>query len=343
MIFRRLWNFLGGRNLAMDLGTANSLLYSPGEGIILNEPSVVAVDALAEQVIAVGREAKRYLGRTPERIQVIRPMRDGVIADFETTSQMITYFIRKATRGLKLVRPRLIICVPLGITPVEKRAVIEAGLAGGARDVRLIEEPMAVAVGAELPFDQPQGNMVLDIGGGTCEVAVISLSAIAHAESIRVAGDEMNEAIQRYFQQEFQMQIGENMAEQVKITIGSAVEQYEPLCMEVLGKNLVEGAPRSVLATDAHVREAIREPLNAIVLAVRNALEKTPPELTADISDTGLHMAGGGSLLRGLDALITRETGLKTVLDSDPLTTVARGTGRVLEKGKAYLGALLET
>ncbi|HMM38599.1 MAG TPA: rod shape-determining protein [Desulfovibrio sp.] len=342
MFFRRLWNFLGGRNLAMDLGTANSLLYCPGEGIVLNEPSVVALDRITGEVIAVGAEAKRYLGRTPERVQVIRPMRDGVIADFDTTSQMISSFIAKASRGLKLLRPKLIICVPLGITPVEKRAVIEAGQRGGARDVRLIEEPLAVAIGAGLPFDQPLGNMVLDIGGGTAEVAVVSLSAIAHAESIRVAGDEMNEAIQRYFQNEFQMQIGENMAEQVKITLGSAVELPEPLSMEVLGKNLVEGAPRSVLASDSHVREAIREPLNAIMQAVRNALEKTPPELAADIADSGLLLAGGGSLLRGLDVLIKRETGLNAVLDADPLTTVARGTGRVLEKGKAYEGALLE-
>ncbi|HBR06541.1 MAG TPA: rod shape-determining protein [Desulfovibrio sp.] len=342
MFFRRLWNFLGGRNLAMDLGTANSLIYCPGEGIVLNEPSVVAVDVTCEKIIAVGTEAKRYLGRAPERIRVIRPMRDGVIADFETTTLMISSFIERACRGLRLIRPRLIVCVPLGVTPVEKRAVIEAGQRGGARDVRLIEEPLAVAVGADLPFDRPLGNMVLDIGGGTSEVAVISLSAIAHAESIRVAGDEMTEAIQRYFQNEFQMQIGENMAEQVKMTIGSAVPLPEPLSMEVLGKNLVEGAPRSVLATDAHVREAIREPLNAILQAVRNALENTPPELAADISDQGLLMAGGGALLRGLDQLIHRETGLKAILDSDPLTTVARGTGKVLERGKAYEATLLD-
>ena len=316
----------------MDLGTANTLLYTLKDGIVLNEPSVVAFDNREGKTIAVGKEAKEYLGRTPERINAIRPMKDGVIADFETTKEMISFFIRKVIKGMCIIKPRVVICVPTGITQVEKRAVIESGQQAGAREVQLVEEPMAAAIGAGLPIEQPLGNMVVDIGGGTTEVAVISLSAVAYAESVRVAGDEMNDSIQRYFQDEFKMLIGENMAEQVKMRIGSAFELDETLSMDVSGKGLLHGTPTTVQVTDAHIREAIAEPVNAIVLAVRVALEKTPPELVADISTNGLLLAGGGALLKGLDKRITKETHLRVNIDTDPLTTVVRGTGETLRK-----------
>lgn len=321
-----------GKDLAMDLGTANTLLYTLKDGIVLNEPSVVAFDNREGKTIAVGKEAKEYLGRTPDRINAVRPMKDGVIADFETTKEMISFFVRKTIKGLCIIKPRLVICVPTGITQVEKRAVIESGQQAGAREVRLVEEPMAAAIGAGLPIEEPQGNMVVDIGGGTTEVAVISLSAVAYAESVRVAGDEMNDSIQRYFQDEFKMLIGENMAEQVKMRIGSAFPLPEPLSMEVSGKDMVHGTPSTVRVTDAHIREAIAEPVSAIVLAVRVALEKTPPELVADIATNGLLLAGGGALLKGLDMRITNETTLKVNIDDDPLTTVVRGTGKTLCK-----------
>jgi rod shape-determining protein MreB len=324
MFFSKLFGFLG-KNLAMDLGTANTLLYSPKDGIVLNEPSVVALDIRNDSILAVGREAKEYLGRTPDRIRAVRPLKDGVIADFEVTKAMISYFIRKVITGMRMVKPRMVICVPAGITQVEKRAVVESALQAGAREVKLIEEPMAAAIGAGLPIHEPRGNMVVDIGGGTTEVAVISLSAVAYSESVRIAGDEINDAIQRYVQDEFQLLIGENMAEAAKIHIASAVPLAEPLQYRVAGKNLVDGNPKSVVLTDAHVREAIREPVSAIVAAVRRALEKTPPELVADIATNGLLLAGGGALLKGLDKLMVQ-------IDDDPLTTVVRGTGRSLEE-----------
>jgi rod shape-determining protein MreB len=330
-MFKRLLAIFG-KDLAMDLGTANSLLYTPKDGIVLNEPSVVALDNKDGRIIAVGKEAKDYLGRTPERIRAVRPMKDGVIADFETTKQMITFFIRKVIKGLSLVKPHIVICVPTGITQVEMRAVIEAGEQAGAREVKLIEEPMAAAIGAGLPILEPVGNLVVDIGGGTTEVAVISLGAIAYAESIRVAGDEMNEAVQRYFQDEFKTQVGENKAEWVKMQIGSACELSQPLNLEVAGKNLLTGTPHILNVTDAHIRDAIREPVNAIVNAVRAALERTPPELASDIYDRGLLLAGGGALLKNLDVLINKVTGLTVNIDDDPLTTIVRGTGKTLEK-----------
>ena len=330
MFFNKLFGFLG-KNLAMDLGTANTLLYSPKDGIVLNEPSVVALDVRNDSILAVGREAKEYLGRTPDRIRAVRPLKDGVIADFEVTKAMISYFVRKVITGMRIVKPRMVICVPAGITQVEKRAVVESALQAGAREVKLIEEPMAAAIGAGLPIHEPRGNMVVDIGGGTTEVAVISLSAVAYSESVRIAGDELNDAIQRYVQDEFQLLIGENMAEAAKIQIASAVPLAEPLQYRVAGKNLVDGNPKSVVLTDAHVREAIREPVGAIVAAVRRALEKTPPELVADIATNGLLLAGGGALLKGLDKLITQQSALMVHIDDDPLTTVVRGTGRSLE------------
>jgi rod shape-determining protein MreB len=330
MFFSKLFGFLG-KDLAMDLGTANTLLYSPKDGIVLNEPSVVALDIRNDSILAVGREAKEYLGRTPERIRAVRPLKDGVIADFEVTKAMIAYFIRKVITGMRIVKPRMVICVPAGITQVEKRAVIESALQAGAREVKLIEEPMAAAIGAGLPIHEPRGNMVVDIGGGTTEVAVISLSAVAYSESVRIAGDEINDAIQRYVQDEFQLLIGENMAEAAKIHIASAVPLPEPLQYRVAGKNLVDGNPKSVILTDSHIREAIKEPVAAIVAAVRRALEKTPPELVADIATNGLLLAGGGALLKGLDKLITQQSSLMVHIDDDPLTTVVRGTGRSLE------------
>jgi len=335
MFLKRFFGFFG-KSLAMDLGTANTLLYTPKDGIVLNEPSVVAIDSRDEKILAVGKEAKEFLGRTPQRITAIRPLKDGVIADFEVTKTMITYFMRKVISGLNLVKPKAVICVPTGITQVEKRAVIESGLQSGAREVKLVEEPMAAAIGAGLPIDQPVGNMVVDIGGGTTEVAVISLSAVAYAESVRVAGDEMNEAIQRYIQDQFQLLIGENMAEDVKIKIGSAYPLQESLTYRVSGKNLVNGNPKSIEITDGHIREAIQEPVNTIVLAVRRALEKTPPELVSDVATNGLLLAGGGALLKGLDILIAKEMQIKVRIDEDPLTTVVRGTGIALVNEKKY-------
>jgi rod shape-determining protein MreB and related proteins len=335
MVFKRFMG-LFGKSLAMDLGTANTLLYTPLEGIVLNEPSVVALDNKTETVLAVGKEAKEFLGRTPHRIKAIRPMKDGVIADFEVTRAMIAFFIKKVIHGFHLVKPRMVICVPAGITQVEKRAVIESALQAGAREVKLVEEPMAAAIGAGLPIEHPRGNMVVDIGGGTTEVAVISLSAVAYAESVRVAGDEVNEAIQRYIQDQFKLLIGENTSEMIKIRIGSAYPLQTPMEMEVSGKDMVNGTPKTILITDGHIREAIKDPVNIIVSAVRRALEKTPPELVADIATSGMLLAGGGALLKGLDRLISEQIKLVVNVDDDPLTTVVRGTGITLSNEKKY-------
>ncbi|MFP4428545.1 MAG: rod shape-determining protein [Desulfovermiculus sp.] len=334
MVFTRLFGFLG-KNLAMDLGTANTLIYTPKDGIVLNEPSVVALDSRSEKVIAVGKEAKEFLGRTPERIRAIRPMKDGVIADFEVTKTMIAFFISKVIRGLQLIKPKIVICVPTGITQVEKRAVIESAQQAGAREVRLVEEPMAAAIGAKLPIHQPMGNMVVDIGGGTTEVAVISLSSVAYAESVRVAGDEMNEAIQRYIKDEYKVLIGENAAEKIKIELGSAVPFPEPRTRRVSGKHMVDGRPKTIEINDGQIRESIREPVNMIVTAVRNALEKTPPELVTDVSNNGMLLAGGGAMLRGLDQLISQQSEISVIVDEEPLTTVLRGTGIALEQEKS--------
>ena len=333
MFLQKLFGFLG-RSLAMDLGTANTLLYTPKEGIVLNEPSVVALDYKSGKAIAVGREAKEFMGRTPHKIAAIRPLKDGVIADFDVTKTMIAYFIKKVITGMQLVKPRMVICVPAGITQVEKRAVIESALQAGAREVQLIEEPMAAAIGASLPIQEPRGNMVVDIGGGTTEVAVISMSAVAYSESVRVAGDEMNEAVQRYVQERYQMQIGENRAEEIKIRLGTAFPLETAEVMEIAGKNVVDGRPKVVQVSDADIREAIQDPVTTIVTSIRRALEKTPPELVADIADAGMLLAGGGALLRGLDKRITRDLGLKVNVDSEPLTTVVRGTGAAMERDK---------
>ncbi len=336
MFFRRLFNLLG-KDLAMDLGTANSLLYTAKEGIVLNEPSVVALDARTGKVLAVGAEAKEFLGRTPEKIKAIRPLKDGVIADFEVTKIMISYFIKKVIKGLQLVKPKIVICVPTGITQVEMRAVIESAEQAGAREVRLIEEPMAAAIGAQLPIEKPVGNMVVDIGGGTTEVAVISLSAVAYAESVRVAGDEINEAIQRYLKDEYMVLIGENLAEHIKIELGSAYDLgRETRTMKVTGKNMMTGAPAVVEISEEEVRKCIKEPVNIIVESVIRALEKTSPQLVADVAQNGILLAGGGSLLRGLDRLISERANINVVLDDDPLTTVVRGTGIAMENEKQY-------
>ncbi|QJT11229.1 rod shape-determining protein [Oceanidesulfovibrio marinus] len=335
MGLHRLFGFLG-KDLAMDLGTANTLLYTPRKGIVLNEPSVVAFDKRNNKVLAVGAEAKALMGRAPDNVSTVRPLKDGVIADFDVTKAMISYFIRKVIRGLRFVKPSIVICVPTGITQVEKRAVVESAVESGARDVRLIEEPMAAAIGAGTSIHEPVGNMVVDIGGGTTEVAVISLSAIAYSESVRMAGDGMNSTIQRFFQDEHRLIIGENMAEKVKIGVGSAYTLPEPLKMTVPGKDLIQGGPKSVTITDAQIREALKEPVKVIVRAVRKALEKTPPELVVDVGQNGMLLAGGGALLKGLDQLITRNTSIKVLVDSDPLTTVVRGTGRTIEEKGAF-------
>ena len=336
MFFKRLFNFLG-KDLAMDLGTANTLLYTVKDGIVLNEPSVVALDARTGKVLAVGAEAKEFLGRTPEKIKAIRPLKDGVIADFEVTKIMMSYFIKKVIRGLQLVKPKMVICVPTGITQVEMRAVIESAQQAGAREVKLIEEPMAAAIGAKLPIEKPIGNMVVDIGGGTTEVAIISLSAVAYSESVRVAGDEINEAIQRYLKDEYKILIGENLAEQIKIELGSAYYlREEPRSMKITGKNIVNGAPIVIELTEEEVAECIKEPVNIIVDSVIRALEKTSPQLVADVAQNGIWLAGGGALLRGLDKLISEQANINVILDEDPLTTVVRGTGIAMENEKTY-------
>jgi len=317
-------------DIAMDLGTANSLLYTRRHGIVVNEPSVVAVDARNGKVLAVGRQAREYLGRTPGRIRAIRPLKDGVIADFNITQAMISHFVRKVIRGFGLLKPAMVICVPIGITQVEKKAVIDAAVLAGARGVALVEEPMAAAIGADLPVNEPVGNMVVDIGGGTSEVAVISMGGVAVGQSLRVAGDAMNLAVQRYLRDVFRLEIGENTAENVKIILGSAVPQRNSPGLEVSGKDLVQGMPRAIAITEGHIREALADTVRAILRALLQALEKTPPELAADVARNGILLAGGGSLLRGLDQYLARETHLKVFLDKDPLTTVLRGTSRAM-------------
>jgi len=331
MLFNSLFGFFSN-DLAIDLGTANTLIFVRGKGIVLREPSVVAVHAESNKVLAVGHSAKQMLGRTPGSIVALRPMRDGVIANFEYTEAMIRYFIQKVHNRKTLVMPRIIIAVPSGITQVEKRAVRDSALSAGAREVYLIEEPMAAAIGVGLPIENPSGNMVLDIGGGTTEVAVISLSGVVYSRSLRVAGDEMDEAILDYIKKKYKLLIGERMSEEIKIGLGSAHKLDEPKTMEVKGRDLVAGVPKTVILSDEEVREAISEVISVIVNGVRTALERTPPELAADIVDKGIVLAGGGALLRGLDVLLREETGLPIIVAEDPLSAVAIGTGRVLEE-----------
>ncbi len=326
---------LFSNDLAIDLGTANTLVYVKGKGIVSNEPSVVAVvkDSKGQRrVLAVGREAKEMLGRTPGSITAVRPMKDGVIADFEITGAMLKYFIAKAHNRRTLVRPRIIICVPFGITEVEKRAVKESAVTAGAREVFLIEEPMAAAIGAGLSITEPSGNMIVDMGGGTTEVAVISLAGIVYSKSIRVAGDKMDEAIVNFLKRKYNLMIGERTAEAIKIAIGSAYALDQEMKMEVKGRDMVAGIPTTIEVTSVEIREALAEPLRMIVEAVLIALERTPPELAADIVDKGIVLAGGGALLRNIDVLLREQTGLPVMIAEDPLAAVVLGSGRALDE-----------
>ncbi len=333
-----MFNTLLGRfsnDLAIDLGTANTLVYVKGKGIVLSEPSVVAVrtdDRQKNRVLAVGTEAKRMLGRTPGNIVAIRPMRDGVIADFEVTEAMLRHFIRQVHSRRSLIRPRIIICVPSGITQVEKRAVKESAESAGAREVYLIEEPMAAAIGAGLPISEPTCNMVVDIGGGTTEVAVISLSGIVYSRSIRVGGDKMDDALVQYIKRKYNLLIGERTAEIIKTTIGNAYPDPENIeTIEVKGRDLVSGIPKILAIDSEEIRVAISEQIDSIVETVKTALEQTPPELAADIVDTGIVMTGGGALLKNLDKLLREETSLPITVTEDPLSTVVLGSGKALE------------
>ena len=326
---------LFSNDLAIDLGTANTLVHVKGQGIILREPSVVAINSSNKDVMAVGEEAKQMLGRAPGSIIAIRPMKDGVIAHFEVTEKMISSFIRKVHNNRKtLVRPRVVIAVPSGITQVEKRAVRDSAESAGAREVFLIEEPMAAAIGVDLPVQEPTGNMIIDIGGGTTEVAIISMSGIVYSKSVRIAGDEMDEAIVNYVKKKYNLLIGERTAEGVKIEIGSAYPMKKRMTMEVKGRDLVVGIPKTLLISDEEVREALTETFGTIVEAVKIALERTPPELAADIVDKGVVVAGGGSLIKGLDILLKEATGLPITLAVDPLSAVALGAGKVLSDPK---------
>ncbi|RPI10947.1 MAG: rod shape-determining protein [Zetaproteobacteria bacterium] len=331
MIFDWLFGMFSN-DLAIDLGTANTLIYVKGKGIILSEPSVVAIKRGTNQVLKVGREAKEMLGRTPGSIVAIRPLKDGVIADFDVTEQMIRAFILKSHNRKALVRPRVIVGVPSGITQVEKRAIRDSADQAGAREVYLIEEPMAAAIGAGLPVQEPTGSMIVDIGGGTTEVAVISLSGVVYSQSVRIAGDEMDEAITQYLKRKYNLLIGERTSENIKIQIGSAYPFDEPRKMDIKGRDLVDGIPKTLTINDSDIREALHDPVYAIVDAVKTALERTPPELSADIAEKGIVLAGGGALLHGLDTLISLETHLKVRIADDPLSCVVLGTGKVLDE-----------
>ncbi|NJP42059.1 rod shape-determining protein [Actinacidiphila epipremni] len=325
-----------GRDMAVDLGTANTLVYVRGRGIVLNEPSVVAVNTNTGGILAVGAEAKKMIGRTPGNIVAVRPLKDGVIADFEITERMLRYFILKVHKRRYLARPRMVICVPSGITGVERRAVIDAANQAGARTVHIIEEPMAAAIGAGLPVHEATGNMVVDIGGGTTEVAVISLGGIVTAQSIRVAGDELDNAIIQHIKKEYSLLLGERTAEQIKLTVGSAfANKDDDEHTEIRGRDLVSGLPKTVVISAAEVRKAIEEPVNAIVDAVKTTLDKCPPELSGDIMDRGIVLAGGGALLRGLDERLRHETGMPIHIAETPLDCVALGAGKCVEEFEA--------
>lgn len=323
---------LFSNDIGIDLGTANTLVYVRDKGVVLREPSVVAVQAGTNIPLAVGNEAKRMLGRTPGNIVAIRPLKDGVIADFDVTEAMLRYFIQKVHNRRNMVHPRVVVAVPSGITEVEKRAVKESATHAGAREVYLIEEPMASAIGVGLPVQEPAGNMIIDMGGGTTEVAIISLAGIVFSRSVRVAGDELDEAIVAYMKRVYNLMIGERTAEEIKIKIGSAYPLEQETTMEVKGRDLVAGLPKTLTITSQEVREAIQEPVNTIVETVRYTLERCPPELSADLVDRGIVLAGGGALLRGLDKLLAEETGLPVHVADDPLSAVVMGTGIVLNE-----------
>lgn len=338
----RLANYFSN-DIAIDLGTANTLVYVKGNGIVLNEPSVVAVDQKTKKVYAVGAEAKAMLGKTPDHIVAIRPLKDGVIADFEVTEVMLREFIRKAQKKRFFIRPRIVIAVPSGITEVERRAVTDSAQNAGAREVYLIAEPVASAIGVGLPVDKPSGNMVIDIGGGTTEIAVIALNGIVTDMSIRIAGDEMDEAIVLHIKKAYNLLIGDQTAEHVKMVIGSATKLKKEEEMEIKGRDLVSGIPKTLKISSVEVREALGECLSQIVAAVKQALEQTPPELAADIVDRGIVMTGGGSLLRGLDTLLKEETNLPINVVEDPLTCVVLGCGKVLSNLHQYERIILKS
>jgi rod shape-determining protein MreB len=334
--FQRLFG-LFSTHFAMDLGTANTLIYMKGEGIILNEPSVVAIDNNSGKVIAVGREAKEYIGRTPPNISAIRPLKDGVIADFDVTKAMIKYFLTVVRKDRKIQKPKMVVGVPSGITMVEKKAVVDACFQVGIRDTYLIEEPMAAAIGSDMPIELPRGNMVVDIGGGTTEVAIISLAATAYSESLRVAGDELDESIVRYLQKKHQIAIGLIAAEKIKLE-GASVYPTEGRgnAINVVGKDLLTGIPKSMRITSEEIREAIEEPVSAIIDSIRRALEKLPPEFASDLNESGMILTGGGALLGGLDRRIEKETGINVYVADDPLLSVVLGAGKALEDMPRY-------
>jgi rod shape-determining protein MreB len=332
-----------GRDMAVDLGTANTLVYVRGRGIVLNEPSVVAINTKTGAILAVGAEAKQMIGRTPAHIVAIRPLKDGVIADFDVTEKMLRYFIQKVHRRSFLAKPRVVVCVPSGITGVEQRAVEEATISAGARSAFIIEEPMAAAIGAGLPVHEPTGNMVVDIGGGTTEVAVVSLGGIVTSQSIRIGGDELDESIINYIKKEYSLMLGERTAEEIKIAISSAFPMPDEPQAEIRGRDLVTGLPKTIVVSAEEIRRAIEEPVNAIVDAVKNTLDKTPPELAADIMDKGIVLAGGGSLLKGLDERLKHETGMPISIAEDPLFAVAVGSGKCLEEFEALKRVLISS
>ena len=334
-------NSIIGRDMAVDLGTANTLVYVRRKGVLLDEPSVVALNDTTGEVLAVGHEAKRMIGRTPDNITALRPLQHGVIADFEATEQMLRYFIRRVHRRRYFAKPRMVICVPSGITAVEQRAVKEAGYQAGARRVYIIEEPMAAAIGAGLPVHQPTGNMVVDVGGGTTEVAVISLGGIVTSLSIRTAGDEIDAAIVTWMKKEHSLMLGERTAEEVKMTLATAFPSTQEIVADVRGRDLVTGLPRTVAVSSVELRQAIEEPLNAIVDAVRVTLDQTPPELAGDIMDRGIVLTGGGALLRGLDERLRHETGMPVHVADNPLVSVALGAGKCVEEFEALQQVLV--
>ena len=324
------------KDMGIDLGTANTLVYVRGKGIVLREPSVVAIRDDTKEVLAVGEEAKRMIGRTPGNIIAIRPMKDGVIADFDITQSMLKYFIKKAYPKRSIISPRIAVCVPYGVTEVEKRAIEEAARAAGARDAYLIEEPMAAAIGAGLNVEEPDGNMVVDIGGGTSEIAVISLGGIVTAKSIRIGGDELDESIVNFVKKEYNLMIGERTAEDVKIQIGSAFISDTDESMQIRGRDLVTGLPKTITITSSEILEALREPITSILEGIKATLEKTPPELASDIIENGIMLTGGGALLKGLDKLIMNETGMPVHIAENPLDCVALGTGKSVEDKEIF-------
>ena len=329
MSLRSLFSLFSS-DLAIDLGTANTCVYARGKGIVVNEPSIVAINKVNGRIEAVGKDAKEMLGRTPGNIVAIKPMKDGVIADFEVTEKMLTYFIKKAHNRNVWVRPRIVIGVPSEITQVEKRAVRDSAYRAKASEVYLVEEAMAAAIGAGMPITEPSGNMIVDIGGGTTDIAVISLSGIVYSRAVRIAGNEMDEAITQYIKRKYNLLIGERTAEAIKIALGSGFPLEEPLSMEVRGRNLIEGIPKTISISDEEIREALSDSVATIINAVRVALERTPPELSADIVERGIVLTGGGALLKNLDKRLMIETGLPVVIADDPLSSVVLGTGKML-------------